>query len=193
MWELNHKEGWAPRNLCFWTVVLEKTLESFLDRKEIKPANPEGNELWVVIGRTDADAEAAILSPPDGKIWLIGKDLNAGKDWGKDKGATKDEMVGWHHWLNGHEFTQKLHEIMKDGKPGVLQSMGSQRVGHDWATDQQQSTLDWVATGGVDCEIKVQSRMRRGGRNYVKLFSKSKTRRRTQEETHHSFPVVVNP
>ena len=116
MWELNHKEGWAPRNLCFWTVVLEKTLESFLDRKEIKPVNPEGNELWIVIGRTDADAEAAILWPPDRKIWLIGKDPNAGKDWGKEKGTTKDEMVGWHHWLNGHEFTQKLHEIMKDGE-----------------------------------------------------------------------------
>ena len=103
MWELDHKEGWAPRNWCFWTVVLEKTLESPLDRKEIKPVNPKGNKSWVFTGRTDAEAEAPILWPPDVKSWLIGKDPDAGRDWEhKKKGATEAEMVGWHH----HEFEQ---------------------------------------------------------------------------------------
>ena len=121
-----------------------RRLESFLDRKEIKPVNPEGNELWVVIGRTDADAEAAILWPPDGKIWLIGKDPNAGKDWGKDKGATKDEMVGWHHWLNGHEFTQKLHEIMKDGEAWCAAVHG---VTKSWTRLSDWSTTEYLRLG----------------------------------------------
>ena len=101
MWELDHKESWAPKNWCFWTVVLEKTLESPLDSKEIKPVN----QPWIFIGRTDAEAETSILWPPDAKNWLIGKDPDAGKDWGQEKKwVTEDEMVGWHHWLNGHEF-----------------------------------------------------------------------------------------
>ena len=105
MWELDHKEGWAPKNWCFWTAVLEKTLESPLDGEEIKPVNPKGNQPWIVIVRTDAEVEAPILWPPDAKSQLIGKDPDAGKDWGQEeKGTTEDEMVGWHHWLNGHEF-----------------------------------------------------------------------------------------
>ena len=109
MWELDHKEGWAPKNLCFWTVVLEKTLESPLDCKEIKPVNLKGNQSWIFIGRTDAKAEAPILWPPDMKNWLTGKDPDAGKDWRQEeKGMTEDEMVGWHHWLSGHEFEQAL-------------------------------------------------------------------------------------
>ena len=104
MWELDHKESWALKNWCFWTVVLEKTLESPLGCKEIKPINPKGNQSWIFIGRTDAEAEALILWPPDGKNWLIGKDPDAGKDWRwEEKGTTEDEMVGWHPWLNGHE------------------------------------------------------------------------------------------
>ena len=107
MSELDHKESWAPKNWCFWTVVLEKTLESPLDCKEIKPIHPKGNQSWMNIGRTDG--EAPILCPPDVKNWLIGKDLDAGKDWRQDKkGTTEDEMVGWHHWLDGHEFDQAL-------------------------------------------------------------------------------------
>ena len=94
-------------------MVLEKTLESPLDCKEIKPVNPKGNQSWVFIGRTDAEAETPILWPPDVKNWLIGKDPDAGKDWGQEKGATKDEMIGWHHWLNGHEFG-KLRELVID-------------------------------------------------------------------------------
>ena len=105
LWELDHKEGWAPKNWCFWTVVLEKTLEIPLDWKEIKAVNPKGNQPWIFIGMTDAEAEAPILWPPDAKSWHIGKVPDAGKDWGqKEKRTTEDNMVGWHHWLKGHEF-----------------------------------------------------------------------------------------
>ena len=105
MWELDHKEGWAQKNWCFWTVVLEKTLESPLDCKEIQPVNTKGNQSLIFIERTDAEAEVPILWPSDGKSWLIWKDPDAGKDWRwEEKGTTEDEMVGWHHWLNGHEF-----------------------------------------------------------------------------------------
>ena len=105
MWELDHKESWAPKNWCFWTVVLEKTLESPLDCKEIQPVHPKGNQSWIFIGRTDAEAETPILWPPDGKNWLIWKDPDAGQDWRQEeKGMTEDEMAGWHHWLHGHEF-----------------------------------------------------------------------------------------
>ena len=107
MWELDHKEGWALKDWCFWTVVLEKTLESPLDCKEIKPVNAKGYQHWILIGRIDAEAETLILWPPDAKSQLIGKDPYAGKDWRQEeKGATEDEMVGWLHWFNGHEFEQ---------------------------------------------------------------------------------------
>ena len=105
MWELDYKESWVLKNWCFSTVVLEKTLESPLDCKEIQPVHPKGDQSWVFIGRTDAEAETPILRPPDVKSWLSGKDPDAGKDWGqKEKGTTEDEMVGWHHRLDGHGF-----------------------------------------------------------------------------------------
>ena len=105
MWQLDHKESWALKNWCFWTVVLEKTLESPLDCKGIKPVNPKGNQPWIFIGRTDAKAEAPIVWPHDVKNWLIGKDPDAGKDWTQEENEmTEDEMVGSHHQLNGHEF-----------------------------------------------------------------------------------------
>ena len=104
MWELDYKESWVPKNWCFWTVVSEKTLESPLNCKEIQRVHPKGDQSWVVIERTDAEAEAPILWPLDAKNWLIWKDPDAGKDWGREKGMTEDEMAGWHHWLNGHEF-----------------------------------------------------------------------------------------
>ena len=104
MWELDHIEGWVPKNWCFHIVVLEKTLESPLDCKEIQPVHPRGNQSWIFIGRTDAEAETPVLWPPDAKNWLIGKDPDAGKDWGQEQKRVSDEMVGWHHWLNGHEF-----------------------------------------------------------------------------------------
>ena len=103
--ELDHKEGWEPKNWCFWNVVLEKTLEGPLDSKEIKPVNRKGNQPWIFIGRTDAEAETPILWLPDAKRWLIRKDPDAGKDWRwEEKGTTEDEMAGWHHRLDGHEF-----------------------------------------------------------------------------------------
>ena len=109
MWELDYKESWAPTNWCFWTVVLEKTLESPLDSKEIQPVHPKGNQSWIFIGRTDAEAEAPILWPPDAKNWLTGKDRDAGKDWRwEENQMTEYAMVGWHNWLDEHEFEQTL-------------------------------------------------------------------------------------
>ena len=104
MWELDYKESWAVKNWCFWTVVLEKTVESPLDCKEIQPVHPKGIQSLVFIGRTDVEAETPILWPPDAKCWLIWKDPDAGKDWGQEKGTAEDKMVGWHHQLNGHGF-----------------------------------------------------------------------------------------
>ena len=105
MWELDHKESWMPKNWCFWTVVLEKTLESPLDYREIQPVNPKGNQSWIFIGRTDAEAETPILWPPNVKSWLIWKDPDAEKDWRQEeKGTTEDELIPWHHRLSGHEF-----------------------------------------------------------------------------------------
>ena len=212
MWQLDHKDGWVSKNWCFWIVMLEKTLESPLDCKEIKPVNLKGNQPWIFIegtgaeaatpilwppdekkwligkdpdsgkdwrpeekgmtgrtwvwvssgkwwktrkpsvlqsmgttdyglpmnlfslrnkfiGRTDAEAEAPIIWPPDVKSWLIGKVPDTRKDWGQEeKGTTEDEIVGWHHWLNGHEFEQALGEMVKTRKSDVLQSMGLRRV-----------------------------------------------------------------
>ena len=137
MWELEPKEGWVPKNWCFQTMVLEKTLGSPLDTKEIKPVNPQENQSWIFIGRPDSKAEVPILWPRDAKSWLIGKDPDAGKDSGqKEKGATVDEMTEWHHQLNGHETDQT---------PGGSEGQGSlaccgpccRRVGHDWVTEQQ--------------------------------------------------------
>ena len=109
MWELDYKERWALKNWCFWTVVLEKTLESHLDCEVIQPVNPKGNQSWIFILRTDVKAEASILWPPDLKNWLCWKDTDAGKNWRlEEKGMTEDKMVGWHHWLNGHEFDWAL-------------------------------------------------------------------------------------
>ena len=138
MWELDHKESLVLKNWCFWTVVLEKTPESPLDTKEIQPVSPRGNQSWIFIGRTDAEVEAPILWPPDAKNWLNRKDPEARKDWRQEEdGVTEDEMVGWNHQLNAHEFWQ-APGISDDQKLGVLQSMGWQRVGHDWATE-----LNW--------------------------------------------------
>ena len=131
------KKAEHQRILCFWTVVLEKTLESPLVCKEIQPVHPEGNQSWIFIGRTFAEAEALILWPPDANNWLIGKDPDAGKDWRwQEKGTTENEMVGWHHQLYGLEFEQAQGVSHSwTGKPGVQQLIGSQRVWHDWATE----------------------------------------------------------
>ena len=131
IWELDNKKGWAPKNWCFWTVVLVKTLESPLDCKEIETVHAKRNLPWIFTGRTDAEAETPVLWPPDAKNWLFGKDPDAGKDWRREeKGTTKDEMVGWHHRLNGHEWVNS-RSWWWTGRPDVLQSMGLQRVRHD--------------------------------------------------------------
>ena len=110
MWQLDHKEGWKPKNWWFWTVVLKKTFESPLNWKEMKSVNPKGNQPWIFIGRTDAEAETPILRPPDAKSWLIRKDPDTRKDWRQKKGAAEEEMVSQHHRLNGHESEQTLED-----------------------------------------------------------------------------------
>ena len=116
LWELDHKEDWVPKNWCFQIVVLEKILESILDCKETKLVNPKGNQPWIFTGRTDAEAEAPILWPPDAKSWLTGKDPDAGKDWRQEeKGTTEDEMVGWYHHLSGNKFKQTLGDSEGQG------------------------------------------------------------------------------
>ena len=138
MWELDYKESWVLKNWYFWTMVLEKTLASPLDCKEIQLVYPKGNQSWIFIGRTEAEAEAPILWPPDAKNWLTGKDLDAGKDWRQEeKGTTEDEMVGWHHWLNGHEFEQT---------PGVGDGQGGLVCCSPWGRKESDTTerLNWT-------------------------------------------------
>ena len=132
MWELNHKESWALKNWCFWTVVLEKTLVSHLDCKEIKIMNPRGSQPWIFSGRTFAEAETPILWPPDVNSQLIGKDPDAGKDKRQEeKGVTEDELVGWHHWLYGHEFEQT---------PGHGEGQGSLDCCCPWGCKESDTT-----------------------------------------------------
>ena len=138
MWELDHKEGWALKNWCFWAVVLEKTLDSPLDSKEIQPVHPKGNQSLVFIGRTDAEAEAPILWPPDVKIWLTGKDPDAREDWRQEeKGTTENEMVRWHHWLDRHEFEQAS---------GVGDGQGCLACCSSWGLKESYTTewLNWT-------------------------------------------------
>ena len=138
MWELYYKESWVPENWCSWTVVLEKTLESPLDCKEIQPVHPKGDQSWVFTGKTAVEAETPVLCPTDAKSWLIWKDPDAGKDWGQEeKGMTEDEMAGWHHWFNGHGWTPG--SCWWIGRPGVLWFMGLKRVGHNWSTELNQT------------------------------------------------------
>ena len=118
IWELDYTKSWIVKNWCFWTMVLEKTLESLFDCKEIQQVHPKGDQYWVFIGRTDVEAETPILRPPDAKNWLLGKDPDAWKDWKWEKGMTEDETVGWHHRLDGHEFEQALG--VGDGQGGLV-------------------------------------------------------------------------
>ena len=150
MWELDYKESWAPKIWCFLTVVLEKTLESPLDCKDTQPVNPEENQYWIFIGRTNAEADTPILCPPDVKNWLIGKGPDAGKDWRWErKGMTEDEMVGCHQLLNGHEFEQA---------PGVSDGQGSLVCCSPWGCKESDTTewLSWLKgrleqEGRFDC------------------------------------------
>ena len=139
MWELDHKESWALKNWCFWSVVLEKTLEKPLDYKEIRSVNPKGNQSWIFTGRTAAEAEYPILWPPDAKNWLLVKDPDAGEDWRhEEKEMTEEEMVGWASLTQWTWVWASSRSWWWTGKPGVFQSMRSQRVRQDWATE-----LNW--------------------------------------------------
>ena len=137
MWELDYKESWVPKNWCFWTVELEKTFESPLDCKEVQPVHPKGNQSWILIGRTDAEVETPILWLPEVKNWFIGKDSDAGKDWRHEKGTIEDEMVGWHHWLDRHEFEQAS---------GVVDGQGSLVCCSPWGRREWDRTerLNWL-------------------------------------------------
>ena len=143
MGELDYKEIWAPKNWCFWTVVLEKTLESPLDCKVIQLVHPKEDQSWIFIGRTDAEAETPILWPPDVKNWLIGKDPDAGKDWEQEeKGTTEDEMVEWHHQLNGYGF---------GGTPGIGDGQGGLACCSSWGHKESDTTerLNWTELMGA--------------------------------------------
>ena len=151
MWELDYKESWVLKNWCFWAVVLEKTLESPLDCKEIQAVHPKGDQSWLFIGRTEVEAETPILWPPDAKSWLIWKDPDAGKDWGQEeKGTTGDEMVGWHHQFNGHEF---------GWTPGVGDGQGDLACCSPWGHKESDMTerLNW--TDNNKKEIKSQKQV----------------------------------
>ena len=143
MWQLDSEESWAPKNWCFWTVMLKKTLESPLDCKEIQPVHPKGDQSWVFFGRTvspeySLEAETPVLWPPHAKSWLIGNDSNAGRDWGQEeKGMTEDEMAGWHHWLDGHE---------SEWTPGVGDGQGGLACCDSWGHKESDTTerLNWT-------------------------------------------------
>ena len=143
MWELDYKESWLPKNWCFWTVVLENTLENPLDWREIKPVNPKGNQSWIFFGRTDANTETPILWPPGTKKWLIWKDPDAGKVWRQEeKWMTEDEMVGWHHQFDGFEFEQA---------PGVGDGQGSLLCCSPWGCKEWDRTewLNWTESSYI--------------------------------------------
>ena len=169
MRKLDHKEGWALKNWCFWTVVLEKTLESPLDSKEIQPVHPNGNQPWIFIGRTDAEAEISILWSPHVKSCLIGKDPDAGRDWGQEekgtieeeKGTIEDEMAGWHHGLNGHELGWTL---------GVGDGQGALSCYDSWSLKESDKTerLNWTELNYTKIIIY---RLKKNDPFYLPIFS----------------------
>ena len=145
MWELDCEEGWAPKNWCFWTVVLEKTLESPLDCKEIQPVHSEGDQPWDFFGRNDAKAETPVLWPPHAKSWLIGKDSDGGREWEQEeKGTTEDEMAGWHHWLDGRE---------SEWIPGTGDGQGGLVCCHSWG-HKESDTTEWLNWNWTELNLK---------------------------------------
>ena len=170
MWELDYKESWVLKNWCFWTVVLEKTLESPLGYKEIKPVHLKGNQSWIFIGRTDAKAETPLFWPPDVNSWLIWKDLDAGKAWGQEeKGTTENEMVGWHHWHNGHGF---------GWTPGVGDGQGGLACCGSWGHKESDMTewLNWTEPldlGFLDDSVVKNSPANAGDTSFIPRSGRS--------------------
>ena len=148
MWELDCEEGWAPKNWCFWTAVLGKTLESPLDCREIQPGHSEGDQPWDFFGRSDAKAETPVVWPRHAKGWLIGKDSDAGRDWRqKEKGTTEDEMAGWHHWLDGRE---------SGWTPGVGDGQGGLACCVSWGRKESATTegVNWTECVSRSANVK---------------------------------------
>ena len=165
MWELDYKENWILKNWCFWTVVFEKTLESPLDCKEIQPVHPKGDQAWVFTGRTDAKAETPVLWTPAEKSWLIWKDPDAGKDWGQEKkGMTEDEMVRWHHRLNGREFGWTL---------GVGDGQGGLECCTSWG-HKELDTTEWL--NWTELQLKQWTLEWKGGNRFFRVCKKKKKR-----------------
>ena len=161
MWELDYKESWVLKDWCFWTVVLEKTLESSLDCQEIHPVHSKGDQSWVFIGRTCAEAETPILWWPEAKDWLIGKDPVVGKDWRQEeKGTRENEMVGWHHQFDGHEFEQAL---------GVGDGQGGLACCSSWGCKIRTRLSDWTELNWTE---QKQKRLRKDGQNTHKNYTK---------------------
>ena len=169
MWKLDHKESWALKNWCFWTVVLDKTLESFLDCKMIQPVNPKGNQSWIFVGKVDA--KAPIFWPRDAKNWLIGKVLDAGKDWMQEEKGNDRRWDGWMASLTRWTWVWASSRSWQwTGKSGVLQSIGSQRVGHNWVTEflplVSHLNTGWYGGG----ELCLALRLMNGGQRTLLLF-----------------------
>ena len=172
VWELDHKESWALKNRCFWTVVLEKTLESPLDCKEIWPVHPKGNQSWIFTGRTDAEAETPILWPPDAKNWLIGKDPDAWKDWSQE---VQGDDSRWDAWMASltPSLTQQTwvwansRSLWRTRKPGIQKFMGSRRIGHDWVTE-----LNW------HCVVEKTMARRDWGGDFIAVWSLERASRK---------------
>ena len=147
MWKLDYKESLSARELMLLNCDVGEDSWALLDYKDIKPVHPKGNQSWIFIGSIDDEAETPILWPPDGKSWLIGKDPDAGKDWGQEeKGRTEDEVVGWHHWLNGHEFEHALGVGDGQGILACCSPWGYKGAGHNWVTE-----LNWLIDFGKLC------------------------------------------
>ena len=201
MWELDCEEGWALKNWCFWTVVLEKTLESPLDCKEIQPVYSEGDQPWYFFGRNDAKAESPVLWPPHEKNWLIGKDSEAGRDWGQEeKGMKEDEMSGWHYWLDGHESEWTL---------GVGDGQGGLACCDSWGRKESDTTerLNWTESGSSDgfyflelqnrynsdCSYEIKRCLLLGRKTMTNLDSALKSRDITLPTKVHIIKAMVSP
>ena len=174
MWELDCEESWAPKNWCFWTVVLEETLESPLDCKEIQPVHPKGDPSWVLIGRPDAEAETPVLWPPRATSWLIGKGPDAGRDWGQQKGTTEDAMSGWHQRLNGHVFEEVL---------GVCDGQGDLECCDSWGCKE------WDSAEQLNWNSKEEAQLHPSTENWIKDLLNMALPIRTRPSVPHSQSV----